>query len=240
MGRCSSRATTAELVQDDLPPGVTLRDLGEQQLKDIDRPERLYQLVVEGLRDDFPPLRTAPRPSSRRRLAVAAAAAVVAAAAIAGIVLVTSGGSGQPAATAAAVSADSVGILNPVNGRLTAQVSLGSSPSAVTVGAGSIWAANVDGQSVSRIDPVKQVVIDTIQVGNGPAGIAYGGGFVWVANGLDGTVSQIDPQTDTQVAGDSGRQRPDRRRGRCRPRLGRELERRDGDAASTCATTRST
>ncbi|MGI8929027.1 MAG: hypothetical protein ACR2H0_06145 [Candidatus Limnocylindrales bacterium] len=46
---------TRDLVSDTLPSGVSMRDLGEHQLKDIDEPERLYQLVIEGLRADFPP-----------------------------------------------------------------------------------------------------------------------------------------------------------------------------------------
>ena len=50
---------TRALVEDDLPDGVSLRDLGEQHLKDLDRPERLYQLDIEGLPTEFPPLRTA-------------------------------------------------------------------------------------------------------------------------------------------------------------------------------------
>jgi len=41
-----------------LPAGVELRDLGEKRLKDLAAPERLYQLVIEGLDDHFPPLRT--------------------------------------------------------------------------------------------------------------------------------------------------------------------------------------
>jgi class 3 adenylate cyclase len=36
-----SRATR-ELVADELPPGVALRDLGEHRLKDLDRPEHLF------------------------------------------------------------------------------------------------------------------------------------------------------------------------------------------------------
>jgi len=35
-----------------------VRDLGERRLKDIDRPERIFALVVEGLPSDFPPPRT--------------------------------------------------------------------------------------------------------------------------------------------------------------------------------------
>ncbi len=50
--------STAGIVDDDDIPGAALRDLGEYQLKDIDRPERISQLVIEGLPSDFPPLRT--------------------------------------------------------------------------------------------------------------------------------------------------------------------------------------
>lgn len=49
--------TTTSLVQDSLPQGASLRDLGEYNLRDLQRPERLFQLVVEGLPADFPPLR---------------------------------------------------------------------------------------------------------------------------------------------------------------------------------------
>lgn len=41
-----------------VPVGLELRDLGERRLKDLTSPERLYQLVGEGLPDGFPPLRT--------------------------------------------------------------------------------------------------------------------------------------------------------------------------------------
>jgi predicted ATPase/class 3 adenylate cyclase len=50
--------TTRALVTDGLPPGVTLRDLGQHRLKDLRAPERLSQLVVEGLVADFPPPRS--------------------------------------------------------------------------------------------------------------------------------------------------------------------------------------
>lgn len=49
---------TADLVADDLPPGAALRDLGEHRLKDLARPERIFQLHAEELRAEFPPLRT--------------------------------------------------------------------------------------------------------------------------------------------------------------------------------------
>jgi predicted ATPase len=46
------------LVQMALPAGVTIRDLGEHRLKDLPRPEHLYQLDIEGLPLDFPALKT--------------------------------------------------------------------------------------------------------------------------------------------------------------------------------------
>ena len=49
--------TAAALAGDVLPDGVGLRDLGEHKLKDIDAPEHLLQLVIDGLPDDFPPPR---------------------------------------------------------------------------------------------------------------------------------------------------------------------------------------
>lgn len=49
---------TSRLVEDDPPPAVELRDLGYHQLRDIPRPEHLFQLVVDGLQADFPPLKT--------------------------------------------------------------------------------------------------------------------------------------------------------------------------------------
>jgi predicted ATPase/class 3 adenylate cyclase/Tfp pilus assembly protein PilF len=47
-----------DLVRDCLPVGVTLRDLGEHRLKDLIRPERVYQVMAPGLPADFPPLRS--------------------------------------------------------------------------------------------------------------------------------------------------------------------------------------
>jgi class 3 adenylate cyclase len=51
--------TTRALVELALPAGVTLRDLGEHHLRDLEHPERLSQVIVEGLEADFPPVRSA-------------------------------------------------------------------------------------------------------------------------------------------------------------------------------------
>ncbi|MDQ4035759.1 MAG: adenylate/guanylate cyclase domain-containing protein [Chloroflexota bacterium] len=49
---------TRGLVAHALPEGVSLRDLGEHRLKDIERLEHLYQVLVDGLPQAFPPIRT--------------------------------------------------------------------------------------------------------------------------------------------------------------------------------------
>jgi class 3 adenylate cyclase/DNA-binding NarL/FixJ family response regulator len=52
-----SRATFAVLV-DDVLPDIAFLDLGEHRLKDLDRSERIYQLVIPDLPRAFPPLKT--------------------------------------------------------------------------------------------------------------------------------------------------------------------------------------
>jgi predicted ATPase/class 3 adenylate cyclase len=49
---------TQELVRDQLPGGTSLRDLGEHRLKDLFRPERVFQVLAPELPSEFPPLRT--------------------------------------------------------------------------------------------------------------------------------------------------------------------------------------
>src|ERR687890_1997608 len=49
---------TQELVRDQLPGGTSLRDLGEHRLKDLFRPERVFQVLTPELPSEFPPLRT--------------------------------------------------------------------------------------------------------------------------------------------------------------------------------------
>ena len=50
--------TTHDLVKDRLPDGTELRDMGERRLKDIVRPEHIYQVAAPGLLSEFPPLTT--------------------------------------------------------------------------------------------------------------------------------------------------------------------------------------
>ncbi len=50
--------TTYDLVRDHLPPGISVRDLGEHFLKDLVRPEHIFQIVASDLPSAFPQLKT--------------------------------------------------------------------------------------------------------------------------------------------------------------------------------------
>jgi len=49
---------TRDLAVDALPEGVGLRDLGSHRLRDLERPERVFQVIGPGLRAEFPPLKS--------------------------------------------------------------------------------------------------------------------------------------------------------------------------------------
>ena len=57
-GQVLVSGVSADLVQGDLPPQASLRDLGEHRLRDLARPEYVYQLVAPELVTEFPPLRS--------------------------------------------------------------------------------------------------------------------------------------------------------------------------------------
>jgi predicted ATPase/class 3 adenylate cyclase len=55
-GQVLLSAALASIMADQLPAGVSLRDLGEHRLKDLQRAEHVYQLVHPELPADFPPI----------------------------------------------------------------------------------------------------------------------------------------------------------------------------------------
>jgi len=65
---------TSSVLEDAELQGATLRDLGEHWLKDLDRPERIFQLDVMGLKSAFPPPRAAKGPGPRAEPAAGEAA----------------------------------------------------------------------------------------------------------------------------------------------------------------------
>ncbi len=55
-GQILMSSSTWELVRDEFPAGAILKDLGVHGLKDLTRPEHVFQVTPIGLRDEFPPL----------------------------------------------------------------------------------------------------------------------------------------------------------------------------------------
>ncbi len=185
--------TTRELVEDELPTGVTIRDLGERRLKDLDRTERLSQLVIEGLSTDFAPLRTVDVELARKRRRMYAGAALIGvlAAAVAIPVFALGRGSGGGAVN---VAPNSLAVIDPASNRIVGSIeNVGLSPSAVAVGDGAVWVANLDGRTLSRVDTATRTLQATISLTATPTGVAVGMGSVWTANGILGSVTRIDP-----------------------------------------------
>jgi len=50
--------SAAGLIDDEDLPGIGLRDLGAHRLKGLERAERIFQLLIDGLPSEFPPLKT--------------------------------------------------------------------------------------------------------------------------------------------------------------------------------------
>jgi YVTN family beta-propeller protein len=212
-GQVLLSSTTRDLVEDDLPPETGVVDLGEHRLKDIPRPERIYQLVVNGLSDEFPPLKTldtvptAALPfggregelaeavreeialPKRRRLVglLLAVGLLLTAAIVVAAVLLSRAGSGIT------VPPNAVGVIDPSSREVVGQVPVGNAPGSIAVGEGAVWVANEEDQTLSRIDPRTRRVVKTIPLDATPTGLAVGAGAVWVAHGLTGEVSRVDP-----------------------------------------------
>ena len=205
--------TTRELVEDELPDDVHVLDLGEHELKDLKRPERIFQLEIDGLESSFPPLRTATtsafegregeleraadeittRRLTKRRAAHVAApgAALIAAAVLVPLLLL--GGSSDTA-----VAANSVVPIDP-SGSVGTAVPVGARPVAITSGAGGLWVANLDDESVTPVDVPSRRALRTIPIGDAPTALAATNNAVWVA-GVKGGVSKIDPRYDRVVS----------------------------------------
>lgn len=222
-GQVLLSGTTCDLVEDELPDDVRVRNLGEHRLKDLDRPERLFQLEIEGLPADFPPLKTlesqpehatpfdsregelaqaaqavvaAPRIPRRRALLLAALMGVVAAAVSIPVFALGRGDSGGDAGSE--VPGNAVGVIDPETNSVVGDIPVGLRPGPLDFGAGALWVANLDDESVSRVDPATRKVVRTIAVGEALSDLDAGSGAVWALSTSPAVrVRQIDPRFDT-------------------------------------------
>jgi peptide/nickel transport system substrate-binding protein len=179
------RAARAELVEQiGVEPGAELQGMHEAILAHapaLDLPAPA----------DEPP--TAPRPQARRapkRLLVGAAVLLLAGITAFGVIRVL-GPEGL-----AGIDENAVGLIDPDNGRITKQIPVGRSPTAVVGGGGSVWIASGADGRVTRVVGDQAV---SIPVRGAPAALAFGGGTLWVADSESRYVSQIDPGRDKVV-----------------------------------------
>jgi streptogramin lyase len=178
---------------------VAIRDLGERRLKDLDRPEQLSQLVIEGLPDRFAELKTldVELRRKRRRMYVGAALIGVIGAAVAIPVFALGQGSGGGGAT---VAPNAAAIVDAGSNRVVGSVPVAIRPGPVSAADGSVWVGNLDDRTLTRIDVAKRTATATVSLDRRtPTGIAAEPGAVWVAHGLLGALSRVDPQFN-QVA----------------------------------------
>jgi YVTN family beta-propeller protein len=187
-GQILLSSSTRDVVEADLGADLSIRNLGERRFKDLPRPERVYQLVGEGLPSEFAPLKTLDIELKRRRRRLYAGAALIGAfiAAIAMPVFTLGEGSG-----AARVEPNSVAAIDPESNRVVGSVPVGIRPAAVAVGEGSVWVANTEDETVSRIDSSTRELIRTISVGEYPSDVAVADGSAWVALGDSAQVRRI-------------------------------------------------
>jgi class 3 adenylate cyclase/streptogramin lyase len=199
--------TTEHLLEDeeDRLPGLRLRDLGEQRLKDLERPIRVYQVDIQGLPSRFAPLKASAPPARRRLKLAAVATLLVVAAGLSAFVLAR--GESTPK-----VVPNSVVRIDPDTGKPTMVIPVGPAPDIVVSAGGYVWTTHhiireqksydAGDRTLTRVDPRRG---EAVVVGGGlaPCGLAGDpSGDVWVANCYDagggtprGNVVRVDAES---------------------------------------------
>jgi YVTN family beta-propeller protein len=176
---------------------VRFTERGPAELKGLDKPVHVVVVRSED-RDEAqaiaPFVRSAAPPPRRRWKAVAALAAFAVVATLIAVPLL-----GRDAEANSEIAPNSIGVLDPDSGELTATLDLEDRPGAVAASADAVWVANPDVGTITRIDPSEQEIRDTIRVGENPTGVAVGAGAVWVVNSGGPSVSRINAETSEVV-----------------------------------------
>jgi YVTN family beta-propeller protein len=180
-GQVLLSSTTKELAEEELPAGVSISDLGERRLKDLERPERLFQLVIEGLVSEFAQLKTLDVELRRRRRRMYAGSALIGGVAAAVAVPVFALGQGNSGGVEV-VRGDAVAVVDPNSNRVVSQVLVGSRPAQVAFGSGSVWVLNSGDGTLSRIDPATRSVEKTLTIGAEPTGLATTKDAFWIVS----------------------------------------------------------
>ena len=194
-GQTLLSARTADLVEGELPDDLGLRLLGSYVLKDFEQPEKLTQLEIDGLENDFgavsAPVAVEPvaRGAARGRVRsiwLAIGALSLAGVSVAAYVLL----SGSPA-TPARVHNVAVAI-DPARNAVSGRTAVGSAPTRIAVGSGRAWALNSADATLTAIDTTSGKAIRTAGTAGTPADIAFAAGSLWVLD-QPNTLLRLDP-----------------------------------------------
>ena len=71
-------------------------------------------------------------------------------------------------------------------------ITTGGAPTALALGAGSLWVADGEGRQVAQVDPASNKVLQHIEVANAPRSLALAEGALWVVSGVDGSLLRIE------------------------------------------------
>jgi YVTN family beta-propeller protein len=204
-GQVLLSGATQALVEDDLPAGARLLDLGHHRLKDFDRTEHIFQLVGDGLPTDFPALKTlAGQPdeatpfsgredtlaaaaqaavepgrwSRRRILAVLLVLLVIAGAIVAAIALLGGGATSE-----VTVVPNSLAVVDPVANRIVDDIKpLGEGPGPIGVGEDGLWILSLNSKTLASVDPRTRELRGTQGIGGTPTNMAVAGREVWISD----------------------------------------------------------
>ena len=191
-GQVLLSSATRELVEEKVGD-VAVRELGSYKLKDFDRPERLYQLDIDGLPSTFPPLRAEAIAPRRRRLLIGAAAVLLACLVVVAIVAFTGGSSSVK------LGPTSLAVIDPKSNKVVGAIDLGFKSSLIAAGEGSVWVIDPQGSTLVKIDPRTRTIVSRIGISVGagaiPFGLAAGEGAVWVTvlRGAKEVVLELGP-----------------------------------------------
>lgn len=132
----------------------------------------------------------------RRRSVLLAVLAGVVAAAIAAAIFALGQGeasrSGREArSTTVFARGNDVAVVQPETNKVVARVPVGSSPTLIREGDGSVWVADHDDQTVTQIDPESRRVVRTLGIGFRPDDLAAADGAVWAINKEEGALVKL-------------------------------------------------
>jgi YVTN family beta-propeller protein len=184
----------AMLLADNEPADVSIRPLGEYELKDFDGPERISQLVVGGLPSAFPPLKVPkvaePEWSPRRKLFGAAVVLVAIAAAAAAAVFLLRG-------DAPAVVPESLVKIDAATNEIVDVIPVGRNPGEVEIVGDYVFVASVEDATLSRIDTRTGDLTNSGRYAADGSIARQGDAQLWVASESRDEVYQVETDTLT-------------------------------------------